>query len=440
MSPHIRRTRPAGAPLARTSSPVGMERARAAALLLCCIVLTGCADIAGGGDTTADMDGLRQLTATPDMRIGSVDDPDVGFSRLGYVDVDADGNIYALEMLDNQIRVYSPDGRIVRRIGRSGSGPGEFESAPRFGIQGDTLWALDGRAGRITLFDRTGNVLSTGTTNGLRVPLPTGYGYVLPMSMRPDGTFTSSLSRVAVSANDPATGVQAGDSIPVPRVRFDAAGSILDTIGWAPTPPPRLVPPAAHRPERQRITFAGREYTVPEPPSELPRWHDLDDGYISVEVPYATTPDAGTITVSRIGLTNDTVYSRVLNYQPQPFTAAQLDSAALRGARGPMMLSGPAQAAPAPELVSVMRTALRFPEFSLPVRTSWIAQDESVWLQREEPGTNARWIVLGPDGTLRGEVQLPAGSRPLWNRGDTLWVSEPDELDVPWLVRYRIAG
>lgn len=33
---------------------------------------------------------------------------------------------------------------------------------------------------------------------------------------------------------------------------------------------------------------------------------------------------------------------------------------------------------------------------------------------------------------------LPGSSRPLWGRGDTLWVAEPDEFDVPWLVRYRI--
>jgi hypothetical protein len=40
-----------------------------------------------------------------EMRLGSVDDPEVGFSRIGRVDVDRDGQIYMFEDLDRDPRL-----------------------------------------------------------------------------------------------------------------------------------------------------------------------------------------------------------------------------------------------------------------------------------------------------------------------------------------------
>jgi hypothetical protein len=73
--------------------------------------------------------------------------------------------------LDRQIRVYDEAGTLLRRIGGAGEGPGEFGGSPSFGVVGDTVWAYDGRLERITLFDRRGNLLSTGRVVSLRIPL-----------------------------------------------------------------------------------------------------------------------------------------------------------------------------------------------------------------------------------------------------------------------------
>jgi len=37
-----------------------------------------------------------------------------------------------------------------------------------------------------------------------------------------------------------------------------------------------------------------------------------------------------------------------------------------------------------------------------------------------------------------GVVEVPRGVRIAWSRGDDVWGVEPDDLGVPWLVRFRL--
>src|SRR5690606_19293449 len=149
----------------------------------CTFAVVACGG-SGSGDSSDD---VPRLVAEADLRLGDFDDPTIGFSRIFGVDIDDDGDIYVLEALDRQIRVYSPDGELLRRIGGPGDGPGEFGGVPTFGVIGDTIWTNDLQTGRLALFDRAGNILATGRTTGVRVPLPGSFGYVLPYTMQPDG-------------------------------------------------------------------------------------------------------------------------------------------------------------------------------------------------------------------------------------------------------------
>jgi len=399
-------------------------------------VLLACAD--GGFVGVNSIESLPQLSVVEELRIGSVDDPGFGFSQLAMVDVDSDGNVYALEALDKEIRVYDPRGQLLRRIGAPGEGPGEFQNAPQFGVHGDTVWAFDIRARRLTLFDRRGEVLSTARVVGLKIPLPGRYGYVFPRQMRPDGTFTGWLMMVGSSRDDPPSPVGPDDRVPIPHVRFNAQGEVIDTLGWMPGPPPRIQPPPGYGADRFRVTSIGsRQFVVPNPPTELPTWLSLDDGYIAVDVPYATAQDIGAFTVTRIGLAGDTIYHRTFTYQPVSYTDEELDSAAAQGARGFGNAGAPTDEIRVAQ--NVLRSELEFPELKLPIRHTWLAQDDGVWFVRDDlPGAPARWVLLGPDGNPRGELQLASNTVPLWSRKDTLWAAEYDDTDVPWLVRYRI--
>jgi len=434
--------------MARSSPPSLVTSVRARSLLVTIGALCGTLPACDRGSVDSDshLDAIPNLRAEAEMRIGDVDDPDLGFSRVTRVDVDSDGNVYAMEASVPEIRVFSPDGVLQRRIGRRGAGPGEFHSAPRFGVVGDTVWAVSRGPDRITLFDRDGNVLSARRVESVVVPLPRSIGHVLPWTMRSDGKFTSHLARVSAYRADPVTGVEPTDSIPVPFVLFDHSGAVIDTIGWAGRPPPRMwSPPSSEDFRLEFVQFGGRRLIVPRAPILTPWWEALPDGYLLVEAPLAQTPDDGAFMATRFGLFADTVYHQKLYYHPVPYSSADLDTIAVRAARGePGGMVPYIPGAPAPPdweaTVPSLRNAMEFPEFKLPIEYPWLAQDESVWLRlsHADPAT-ARWLILDPEGRPRGQLELPSNMRIRWSRGDTFWAVEPDELDVPWLVRFRLS-
>lgn len=76
--------------------------------LLTAAVLLGATACSNAGPSKAGMVGdLPTLTLREVQRIGSVDDPDVGFSRIGRMDVGPDGNIFVVDDQDRDIRVYT---------------------------------------------------------------------------------------------------------------------------------------------------------------------------------------------------------------------------------------------------------------------------------------------------------------------------------------------
>lgn len=421
-----------------------MSRRRpAAALALACIALAAC-DRAAVSDEVLRVESFPRLVADEEARIGDADDPDVGFSRVGGIDVDAEGHVYVLEGQSAEIRVYDPEGALVRRIGRRGEGPGEFQGGPRFGVKGDTVWAVDQQANRITLFDRRGMLLSTGAIQAVQVRLPSGVGHIMPWSMQPDGLFTGHLSRVSYALD--AGEVNVGDSIPVPIVRFRADGSVADTIGWAGRPPPRMWrPPSEEAPSPAIVEVAGRRFFAPRPPTTLPAWLPLPDGYVLVETPLPAASDAAAFQVTRIGLRADTVYHRSFSFTPERYTPDDLDSIAAWAARGdPRGLSVYMPGRPPPDdwqtIAARLRAVMDFPEWKLPLEAPRLSQDEGIWVRRadQRSGATATWLVFDEEANPRGRLELPEGLDVRWSRGDTVWAVDTDAFGVPWLVRLRL--
>lgn len=68
----------------------------------------------------------------------SGDDEDIVFGLIGGADVDPDGNVYVLDSQLKSVFVVDPQGEIVRRMGRAGSGPGELMNPS------DLILGLDG--------------------------------------------------------------------------------------------------------------------------------------------------------------------------------------------------------------------------------------------------------------------------------------------------------
>ncbi|MBN2415437.1 6-bladed beta-propeller [bacterium] len=80
------------------------------------------------------------------------------------VRTDADNNIYVSDWKDYGVKVYAPDGRFLRRIGRQGQGPGEFREPEALEIIADSiLCVMDDQliSSKMNLFDLEGNFIKS---------------------------------------------------------------------------------------------------------------------------------------------------------------------------------------------------------------------------------------------------------------------------------------
>jgi hypothetical protein len=405
--------------------------------IVAAVALVAC----GGSSNTADndLDVAPLVTVEEILRIGSVDDPDYGFTGINGVDVDRDGRIWVFEATDMQFRVYAPDGTLVRRVGGRGEGPGEFRDSPRFGIVGDTVWAIETFGRRLSLFRRDGTHLSTVPIQVVSVPLQRNVGLVMPVQMRDDGLFTSDLT-VFTSSRDVQLAAES-DTVPVPRVLYNSAGIAIDTVGWVPQLPP------APRTTREQVMIGGNRYYIPQPPADAPLSITVPDGRIVVDRPTASSAEPAAITITRLDLAGDTVWRRSYSYHPRPFTEAALDTTAWRTARTPgggiPIINGVPVRPPTPadsmEVFHHLRGAMSFPSYQSPVRGHRLGNDGSLWLTREdEAGSTQRWSIIDARGSALGTVDLPRSQYPIRIDGDTFFVIDRDEFDVPWLVQYRL--
>lgn len=76
--------------------------------------------------------------------------------------VDEAGSIYIYDNQDPSVKVFSPEGRLIRTIGRKGQGPGEFQRVSRIVcVPGKRLLSLDGDQNRISIFTDEGSFIGS---------------------------------------------------------------------------------------------------------------------------------------------------------------------------------------------------------------------------------------------------------------------------------------
>jgi len=77
------------------------------------------------------------------------------------VAVDADGNVYVTDTLNNRVEIFDADGNFISLFGKHGDGPGYFARPKGIAVDADGhIWVADEMQDRLQVFNRDGQLLT----------------------------------------------------------------------------------------------------------------------------------------------------------------------------------------------------------------------------------------------------------------------------------------
>jgi hypothetical protein len=364
----------------------------------------------------------------PELRIGAFEGEDHEmFGRVQALAVSGEGAIYVMDGQVPALRKYSADGAYLGTFGRSGGGPGEYQQ-PDGGLgvlpDGRVVVRDPGNA-RLQVYSPDGDAVTTWRIRG-------GFNTSNPLVVDTAGRVHTQVLldpevpvtewRSGMVAYDPVTG-EPGDTLPAPVWDFEA---------------PRLV--------AQRSDAGGTNTSVNSVPfSPSPTWAFSPLGHMvgGLSTRYAIDQYLADGTVFRIERT----------YEPVAVQAGEkADREArtrwgMRQTQPDWRWNGPA-----------------IPDLKPPFQRIFTGRDGRLWVLLHQPGEPippdqideprtpdarppARWRepiafdVFEADGTYLGLIRAPAGfttsPSPVFD-GDRVWAVVRDELEVPYVVRFRV--
>ena len=393
---------------------------------------------------------LRGQTACPTpwqleevLRIGSAESTDLVSSVMDLA-IGPDSALHVAQAMEPSVTVFSLDGQVLRRIGRAGRGPGDFELLARgVGWIGDTLWVAD--LNRIQLF-----------TTDERVPaqviqfsrsVPEEGSRLGPGRMLSDGTLIGRRR-----TTDGRAWSSRGENPGLALRRLSRSGEVLDTIAIVEWPgnaieherDARLFP--GQHPLRDLAPIGLREYLTALKP----------DGSAVVRIGKvhedATPPTFNLLVISIRG---DTLLHRSVEYEPREVTSAMERRLADEYAGWRAGDYSPASWGPrlTESTLERRRRAARqvfwVPERLPPVRQVVAGMDGTIWLLREMREDRVdTWEIYDSDGTLEGTVEIAHGRSSLvpWDPRlavalagrDEVWGATYDDFGVPYIHRYVV--
>ncbi len=363
-----------------------------------------------------------------EARIGSVDDPDQSLSPQGLqVLIGPNEEVVVSQPMDATVRIFDGEGRFQRTIGGRGEGPGEFSGLTHIGLFGDTLYANE--PGRISFFRLEGQFLGARTllSDVIRLEGAT-YAPFAPQKFIPlqDGTAMVEPGVMVAASPPDSPGVTEG-SLRTPLLHTDSLSAVLDTIVWA-------------HPEDVTLsmTEGGDLFSFLVPFRDRPLVEMAPDGsgVVVVDRSLPTSPDEATYQVSLLGPDGDTVFVQDVPYAPRG-----LDDQDVRQVleRTEVLSRDPDDRPSVSAMARELESAGLIPETAVSVTALAIGQDGSNWLRREESSQDSVvWEVLDGRGVRQGSVALPPEQRVVAAKDNRVAVLEQDELDVPYVVLYRI--
>lgn len=160
-----------------------------------------------------------RLPEAPRISIGAdLDDEKSSFSAIRGAIRLSDSRIVVADRGNDELRVFGPDGVLLKTVGRSGEGPGEYRSLWSIGpLPGDSFFAYDSELVRVSIYDDT-----AGFVQVVRLPV-----FFAAVDRLPDGRWVGATSEGGLgSAPTPST--------PRGIMRPEAAVIVLDGNGSEP--------------------------------------------------------------------------------------------------------------------------------------------------------------------------------------------------------------
>jgi hypothetical protein len=356
--------------------------------------------------SAAETQAIR-ISERPVVRIDAQTDSAAEFTRITTAYQLSTGHIAVADARLRVVRVFGPDGRFLRDLGRAGGGPGEFASVALLRPVGDTILVWDGPQQRITRYLSDGRLAGTvrvvAAADARRISvearLPSGRWLVAtsyaPSLMRPGGTYD--------------------DSIRVGTIAPSGVGPVA-WIGW----------------------FPGTTFWVWKPNASADHGETVGVARFAAATRVLV---AGDDVVIASGPTNAVL---VLDERGQrtseirlPGERRPIPESARTSAREAVMADAQSARMRAYAYASFERSAI--PAVA-PVFDNAVGHTGEVWIELFTPRSSepARYVVVRRNGSVVGEVRFPPRARLMDVGRDFAWVVVPDDDGTERLEKYAV--
>ena len=300
----------------------------------------------------------------------------------------SDGSLVVANRGSNEIRKFSADGRFLASAGGDGEGPGEFTNLQQIELVGDSIVARDIYS-RVALFGP-----------GLEHIRTTRFeDYVRSLHHLGDGTLVVQ----AIMEFSEAYGLVRD---PEALVLYDLEGVRGDSIGSTP----------------------GGEMYVTEVLSGAPLFQK--EARVDTHGDRIYTGGSDRMQVEELAPDGDIL--RILRIPDFPLALTPEQVEAERSARLDIDLPPGVTALPPPFVQAI--EDMPSPETRPAYANLLVDPAGAIWLQpfrgMSEAGGPEQWLVLGPDGSWLGSVEIPADFRPMDIGMDEILGVWTDEMDV----------